>query len=117
MNIKNIILLLVILLFLSKILYDGTKNTHNLEKTQQETQEKNTYLNNNNIIDDENLYINQYLSTTEPNLNIIKKYDDTKINIINNMNSMGKNAYDNNINSSLNNSNKNNLIHFINFLI
>jgi len=116
MNIKYIILLLVVLLFLSKIIYDNMK----LNKKHTNT---NTTTNTNTNIstiegDDEIFYINPYLMSNEPSVNVIKKYNDSKINIINNMNPNNKNIYDSNISSSLNsNSNKNNLIHFIDFLI
>ena len=70
-----------------------------------------------NIIkyDDTGLYINPYLSNKEHTYNIIKKYQDSKINIINN--NENKTVYDIPVSSSNNNMNHNNLLHFINFLI
>jgi hypothetical protein len=62
--------------------------------------------------------VNPHLYGADTQLNVIKKYNDSKINIINNS-SGGKNGMmDQPVYSSLNNNtNKNNLFHFINFLV
>jgi hypothetical protein len=65
--------------------------------------------------DNNELYINPHLLNNDIQPNIVKKYLDNKINIINNY--PNKNIYDNVINSTNNNVNKNSLMHFINFLI
>ena len=68
--------------------------------------------------DDNDLYINPYLTQNEVIPNVIKKYNDNKISVINLNGSPSKNIYDSAVVSSLNNNmNRNNLIHFINFLI
>ena len=108
MELRNIIILLIIIVLL------GIYFTENYRKM-----EKLKLVEATLIKEDANdLYINPYLSNKEPNLNIIKKYSDNKINIINNLiNNESKSMYDSPINATNNNSNHNNLLHFINFLI
>ncbi len=109
MELRNIIILIFIIILL------GIYFTENYKKM-----EKIKLIEISTIIkdDDNELYINPYLSNKEPNLNIVKKYNDNKINIINNLiNNENKSMYDGPITSTNNNSNHNNLLHFINFLI
>ena len=109
MNLRNIIILLIIIIFLVSYFSDAY---YQFEKMQ--TKKKEYF----NVKDDENeLYINPYLLSNEVVPNVVKRYADNKINIITNLQGGGKNIYDSVINSSNNNTNKNNLIHFINFLI
>ena len=107
MELRNILILLIIIVLL------GMYFTENYRKM-----EKLKLIESTLIKEDTNdLYINPYLTNKEPNLNVIKKYSDNKINIINNLFNNEKNMYDAPINSINNNSNHNNLLHFINFLI
>ena len=133
MNLRNIIILIIIIVFLISYLNDEySKNKIMVNKTQEKKNQENNKLNkvikqNFNIHEDpDDLYINTYLLNNEVVPNVIKKYMDEKINIISNYQGSGKNIYDNvisqanntsNNNTSNNNANKNNLLHFINFLI
>ncbi len=108
MELRNIIILLTIIILL------GIYFTENYRKMEKLKLVEETLIKE----DTNDLYINPHLSNKEPNLNIIKKYSDNKINIINNLiNNESKSMYDVPINSTNNNSNHNNLLHFINFLI
>ncbi len=110
MNLRNIIILIIIIIFLVNYFNDGYSKMEKMDG------KKKILI--NNVKDDENdIYINPYLLNNEIVPNVIKKYTDNKINIITNYQGSGKNIYDSAINSSNNNTNKNNLIHFINFLI
>ena len=109
MNLRNIIILLIIIVFLFTYLTDMYKKI-----------EQNKFTNEFISIkeDDNDLYINPYLTQSEVIPNVIKKYNDNKISVININNGSSKNVYDSAVVSSLNNNmNRNNLIHFINFLI
>ncbi len=105
MNLRYIIIFSLILILVASYIIDYKK-----EKITED------YIINN---DNDDIYINPYFNPKEGNYNIIKKYNDDKINIINNIPVLNnKNSYDTAVLSSLNNnSNKNNLMHFINFLI
>ena len=147
MNFRNIIILIIIIIFLIKYLNDEySKNKKIQQKINGNT--KNMKQNFHIHEDNDDLYINIYLLNNEVIPNVIKKYIDNKINIISNIQGGAKNIYDNitsqsnNINNNTNNngnnnggnnsnsngnnsnsngnnsnSNKNNLLHFINFLI
>jgi len=108
MDLKNIILFIIIIVFLFSYLTDMYSKM-----------EKNKLKNEFIIKEDNNdMYMNPYLTQTEIVPNVIKKYNDNKINVLNFYNSQNKNIYDSTVQSSLNNNmNKNNLLHFINFLI
>ena len=144
MNLRNIIILIIIIIFLIKYLNDEYfKHTKINEKINGNIKQ-NFHIHEDN----DDLYINLYLLNNEVIPNVIKKYIDNKINIISNIQGGAKNIYDNitsqsnNINNNTNNngnnnggnnsnsngnnsnsngnnsnSNKNNLLHFINFLI
>ena len=123
MNLKNIIILIIIIIFLIKYLNDEYfKHTEINEKINGNIKQ-NFHIHEDN----DDLYINLYLLNNEVIPNVIKKYIDNKINIISNYQGGGKNIYDNNVsqpnnnnnisNNANNNTNKNNLLHFINFLI
>ncbi len=107
MNLKNIIILIIIIVFL--LSYFNDENITNKKMNGKE----NFYLQKDN----DDLYINPYLLNYEVTPNVVKKYTDNKINIISNFQNSGKNIYDNTVPSANNNTNKNNLMHFINFLI
>ena len=108
MDLKNIILFIIIIVFLFSYLTDMYSKM-----------EKNKLKNEFIIKEDNNdMYMNPYLTQTEIVPNVIKKYNDNKINVLNFYNSQNKNIYDSTVQSRLNNNmNKNNLLHFINFLI
>lgn len=125
MNLRNIIILIIIIIFLIKYLNDEYfKHTKINEKINGNIKQ-NFHIHEDN----DDLYINLYLLNNEVIPNVIKKYIDNKINIISNYQGGGKNIYDNNVsqtnnntsnnisNNTNNNTNKNNLLHFINFLI
>lgn len=108
MKLRNVFILLIILAVLIENLKIFTKTSNN------NIIKENVTIKNDN----EDLYINPFLINAEPNHNIIKKYNDSRINIIANIpNGSNKYLYDNPVNSANNNTNKNNLLHFINFLI
>lgn len=110
MNLRNIIILVFIIVFLISYFND-------LQNKSTETNEKDEKM---FIIqkDSNELYVNPSLLNNESDLNIIKKYADNKINIVSNFQNNQKNMYDTIINTNNNtNTNKNNLLHFINFLI
>jgi len=108
MKLRNIFILLIIIVILIENLKIFTKTTEEIIIKENETIKN----------DNENLYINPFLINSEPNYNIIKKYNDSRINIITNLpHGTNKYLYDNPVNSTNNNTNKNNLLHFINFLI
>ena len=109
MNLRHIVILLIIILFLFTYLTDMYKKMEINKFTNEFISIKE---------DDNDLYINPYLTQNEVIPNVIKKYNDNKINVINVNGSSTKNIYDTAVTSSLNNNmNRNNLIHFINFLI
>jgi hypothetical protein len=109
MNLRHIVILLIIILFLFTYLTDMYKKMEINKFTNEFISIKE---------DDNDLYINPYLTQNEVIPNVIKKYNDNKINVINVNGSQTKNIYDTVVTSSLNNNmNRNNLIHFINFLI
>ncbi len=109
MNLRNIIILIIIIVFLASYFNDAY-----IKKEKMDVKTKQNF---NVEKDSDDLYINPYLLNNEVVPNIIKKYMDNKINIISNFQGGGKNIYDSVITSTNNNTNKNNLIHFINFLI
>ncbi len=74
---------------------------------------KNETQNNESFEQD---YINIHLLDEIPNLNIVKKYTEKKVNVIN-IGNLGKKYVDGNILPSNSNSNRNNLLHFISFLV
>lgn len=108
MNLRNIIILLIIIVFLISYFNEINKKEKMVGKTKTVFKIEE---------DHDDLYINPYLLNNEIVPNVVKKYLDNKINIITNLQGSGKNIYDSVINSTNNNTNKNNLIHFINFLI
>jgi hypothetical protein len=108
MNIKNIIILVVILFFLVTYLIEYYKKNNTVIPVEIESHITK---------DNNNLYINPFLVNTDPVPNIVKKYNDQRVNIITNPSENNKNLYDTAVTSANNNTNKNNLIHFINFLI
>jgi hypothetical protein len=105
MKIKYIIILIIIFVILLIQLYNIYKNNYT-----------DTFKNINLSNDDETQYINQYISPPEPILNIIKKYNDDKIFVISNS-SKPTDIIGSTISSLNSNINRNNLFHFINFLI
>ena len=108
MNLRNIILLLIIIVFLASYFMEINKKEKMVGKSRTVFRIEN---------DNEDLYINPYLLNSEIVPNVVKRYLDNKINIVTNFQGGAKNIYDSLINSTNNNTNKNNLIHFINFLI
>jgi hypothetical protein len=109
MNLRNIIILIIIIVFLGSYFNDAY-----IRKEKMDGKIKQNF----SVKEDSNdLYINPYLLNNEVVPNVIKRYIDNKINIISNFQGGGKNIYDSVITSTNNNTNKNNLIHFINFLI
>ena len=109
MNLKNIIILIIIIAILITYFVD-------LYKDMEKENIKNK-IELNLTEDNQNEYFNPYLLNGEANQNIIKKYNDNKISIVN-VNGNGKNIFDGPVLSSLNsNTNRNNLLHFINLLI
>jgi hypothetical protein len=123
MNLRNIIILIIIIIFLIKYVNDEyfiKKIKEKLTKTNSNIMKQNFHIHEDN----DDLYINIYLLNNEVIPNVIKKYIDNKINIISNYQGGAKNIYDNTMsqsnnitNNTNNNTNKNNLLHFINFLI
>jgi hypothetical protein len=107
MELRNIVMLLIIIVLLGMYFTENYKKMEKLKLVESTLIKEDT----------NDLYINPYLTNKEPNLNVIKKYSDNKINIINNLFNNEKNMYDTPINPTNNNSNHNNLLHFINFLI
>ncbi len=110
MNLRNILILIIIFAILITYFVDLYKN---LEKDHIKNKLE---LNLNE--DNQNEYFNPYLINGDANPNIIKKYNDNKISIVNINNGVNKNIYDSPVLSTLNNNtNRNNLFHFINLLI
>ena len=110
MNLKNIIILIIIIAILITYFVD-------LYKDMEKENIKNK-LELNLTEDNQNEYFNPYLLNGNENHNIIKKYNDNKISIVNINNGNNKNIFDGPVLSSLNNNtNRNNLLHFINLLI